>query len=521
MEIYINKLIDLYSLIPEHAPLWLFDNKNYINIIVKNNIINCKFIPKELANDCNFLYDLFISNNNKCLSSFFFYIYDILSKHSGNETFLIKILSFYPDLSKYLKDFIKSDKIIKKILLIDGSMFIYLSNAYKNNKNVILSASKNIKKNNSFAIKILSNIYSKKFIYDLPNKLLYDKEIYFNFLKINGRILNFSTPDINEKLILSVSIKTNEFLHHIYINKMNYSHHFDYMKNYSKFASLDKINIYFINYVYKKYTPEIIYNKYFCKINLKLFISMFSNYKYSEYTFYNDKNYFFELIKNFENKKDIILYLLKQNINFRKLLENKKYFIHDKDIIKILNDFNYIFKVWKLKYEEDLYKNLNFVLNKLNFLNENIKSIDVSISFNKYFVEKLLYFNLNILRRIDKRYVLKSNTINEICVLNSNLIYYLNDKNKNNIEFIKYSILKNPSNFLIFKDFIKDDKKKILELILNGCEILKYLSNDLKNDKEIIYYSVNKNASLMKYANYRFINDYIKNDFDIQKTIIL
>lgn len=242
--------------------------------------------------------------------------------------------------------------------------------------------------------------------------------------------------------------------------------------HYNKDLFFHKIKENIENTTFLYFIEYLSLNKYAKKISTQKFINNINMYKY----FYLNENLnIFSYLNNKNNNEYIPSYFIN---NFFKLdNENTDTCYYDYDF-----NFNYSFMNNKRILEKITYYDPTIIVNLLidtrnkfynsKFINFKFFGDNVfSLSFEKSFLEnKKLLHNYHIVHMLIK--------------------YYKYDTKENILEYIN------------------DYKHDILDIIPK-----------FKDDKDIVISSLINNPKMIKYAHKTYINMYVKNNFDMDKTL--
>lgn len=521
---YITKVVKLYKFCDlTKIPEYLLNNHSFLS----KRIIKYAFwddlmyiLNSNLSNNYEFIYEMVNICNFKLKS------YNSLRKKH-------KIINFF-----YKKILLKNFDLLYKLCIKFPYFYFYilsdiniLPNKIKEliqNKDYINFSFKNVE------MLIFNFLYfsDKKYEHFLKKDYFFNIIKYFSISKFKyvklynneflNYIRNYYKNDIQQtfKLIKKekdfiLDIKTNFLVKNINFNLYC-------IKKYSFCKNLDVLLLFDNYYIYKLseiknldkisdfYTLEQIHNKDIFYILIKNYFNNFDfNIDFIPINLLNDKSLFNLLIKHKVNKTLELLRLVYKKIYCFQLLNDVKKYILELDVYEtniLHNDINIIFK--SIEYD------INVVV-----------KINKFILYNKRFMEKLLYYNTNILYYINLIYKKHKNKI-EFCL--SKFV-----KTTNNSE--NYSDLNLPEKVKSCKDFnlIKNliNKDHIYEMfnkesltkenLLNFIKITKFGILDkipfFNDDKDIVYESIKCDINLIRHANIKYINNYVMNGFDINK----
>lgn len=508
----------------------LFTNKNFIKKIISINHHNIKYVPNEILKDEIFFLELFSIAYGKCIQNYLSFnnFFDKMTLDmKKNNKFLLKLIKinlfFFNTL---IEKNCLSKKLIIKIITKYPYLIIYLNSEYKLDKDFVLLSLKDddIIKNK----KKLNYLYRPSKIYGTFKNDTKDfnlEEIdknYYHYL-INDKDLKFKSYNFMLKYgLINIPIHLEEKFFEG-IKKLDY---FEFFRKGNLLAPIIQINntkiVDFL--ILKQFNGTLIEQIYSNnnKLNIITYFSNINTQIKSNYKNYVDK--FHNIINSFNNKNDIIIFLLKKNDyiwNFVKnnIIQYKKCFT--KEIYKTIANKS------SLKINEIIKHKYHNVNNKNNFNILFLKAIK-SKKFINFILNKdgkHITKNSNIYNNklTNKLFYYASSGNNLTCYLDIPIRYFQNKfKIIKNKKLYKYFIINRLSNFaFIFRRNCYDifyKKKFLLYLIRNGCEILKFLNLNHRNDKDIVYESLKVNINLIEYANVRFLREFVNQNFDLEKT---
>lgn len=148
-----------------------------------------------------------------------------------------------------------------------------------------------------------------------------------------------------------------------------------------------------------------------------------------------------------------------------------------------------------------------FILNFFNIFERGGIHItkDRNLIYNKKLTNKLFYYSSIKNIRKDLYHDIKINYFD----IHNKII-------RNNKEIFTYFCKNNPVNFLNLQSCYRKINF-LLNLVKNGCRILKFLSEE-EQTNEIVYESLKLDIKQIEYAKYEFVNEFIKQNFNLEKT---
>lgn len=515
MEI-ISKLVELYfNTNLKDVPKYLLENKDFmikrVTLKYKNGNHNFDDIYHSFnpfKYDIDFIIEFFHKMN----------IGDSYSKYNilknvykdvlyHNEEFLYKFSIKFPHIYFYIQQDIESGKYNlspKLFLLFSDTNFIKF--ALKSFHNFY------IKFNSSSFLLMIENIKGKIKILSSLN----DKDIIFNIIKHNilyYDIQNFITNDkIYNNLLLKYHCSSLLYNDEPY----NYLKLFEYFKKMKQKINigikanniLAKFNLHFLNYCIEKYGLLFEDKELYYVVNVKILkkvnkfihpsrvrLDTYFNLSYNPNNM--DKVFILSNIRKnlYFNTKKLIPYYFKSNKIFERLILCNN-FIFLKLVLKRIHDLKFFFN--KNEHHTSFYKNT--FPNNVEIIYKFIETCDYELGLihknflhNKKNIEKICYYYPN------KKFLLYSGRINIDCIHSS--------------KFVK------KDKYSFFHLQRKNDKNEILKFMKETkIDILK-LNHHLKNDDDIVYESLKNNEKMIYFSNVNHINEYVNNNFDINKTL--
>lgn len=489
---------------------------HYRDLINKHNPFN---------NDKDFFLDLFKLYNS------------IISERANKNIFTMEKSSYIfrlaNEIISFISNFLRNENKILNHIIKKYSFVILFGKHNNDDKNFIKSVYKN---------KQTRLITSVKVKFDHPLFKPDDVENQFELLKNISFVINKTNFFPDNKILLNlistrknlsrdILIKINDRKLILQLTKTNkyYSSYFSGENHNFTFVKFSILKYGFSKWYYIVVVRKVIHLNKFLDIHMLTDIDDFNKIKYCDILY--------SLVHNHKFDRNVFIYMgnthktvYKNKYLMKKILNKKKF-----ESIKLI--FKYLYFNNK-NYDNDNYINdlknfflrkriinKNFKINLLkkffiyNFLNSDCtiqwyNNVIEFIEFDKKILEKIFYYYPEFINNIH---------LPKINIYESKMINYKNI-------FIKKvpSCIGINSNEL--KRFVNNQNSiHFLSDIFNKNEIINYYSKidfgilnhlpHFKKDKDIVSLSLQKNEEMIKYSDVEYINKYIENNFDINKTI--
>lgn len=531
-------------------------------------------------------------NEEKCIKLASIYcktdLYLLPSHLLNNKTFMLYIIKY--DVEKYDSkyNYFKNNKIflIDLIKILDKvDRFILFTKI--SDKHIPFLIREYIKyipsicfSYSNFLKYMLDDIkkYYDFFLYKIKESYLPNMKELFNLEKDNSILFfrakytnygNFSKHKFKNRIILNTMVSYRAILNYnkINYNKINSNKHLILCKFLNTKNKNEDFKIYdfilekdcnenFVTYCVTKY--NFYPNKSFIKTNdIRLSLQKLRVNQLIDGILVSKKNNF---LKTYPDRKDFVMITLKNKIYNKKL--PSKFFWKKKYTRKLLiseghYNLEYLDKIKNMKKNIILNHHDSFYLNhnneSLNLCNDITyifkflthdagfyHIINLKYKFDKKLINKLLYYNNNLIERIKNTKIGKIIKIKNY-VKNINTLKYLDFKEEEDYYILK-SILndhKNSSNInngkviytlerFLFENF--KNKRVVLE-ILKNCKLTYYSLLRLDDDYEMIYHFIKNNGiynnlnkdknkdkdNIIKYLPKNLIDKYVECDFNKDK----